>query len=73
MQLLLIPIKDPESILLKLNQKQIPHDTSSPIKKLAQILILIVVIDEPSKSLINPHYEIVQVVVAAGVIVHKLS
>lgn len=72
MQLLLIPIKDPNHIGLKIIQKQILHLIRNLIQKPPYILMPIIVVQQPSQSLIDPNDIIVQVIYPPSIVILQL-
>lgn len=72
MQLLLIPIKNPNHIRLKIIQKQILHLIRNLIQKPPNILMPIIVVQQPSQSLIDPYHIIVQVIDPPSIVILQL-
>lgn len=72
MQFFLIPIKDPVHTLLELHQEYLLHPVSNLIEEAPNILMLVVVIEQPPEPLINPHNIIMQIIKPPAMIIKEL-
>lgn len=72
MPLFFVPVEYAKSTQLELLQIVNPHAITDHVKHAPYVRVLVIVLSDPSQSLINAHNEVVQVVVALRIIYGQL-
>ena len=68
MQFLLTLVEDDECAFFEVLEEALLHDVGDFVEEASEVAMAVVVVQYPSQSLIDPEYEVVQVVLVASVV-----